>query len=158
MISEKDVLAVQNLWGDGIVKIGTLKNNKCECEAFASGFLNKLYAFKEGKVLFKPTKCAIKQFRSTKAEALSYFIAGKNRACIEDKGFAIYPWAKVRFENSNLILEKDRAIALGNYFFTDMQGQESKIEYTFGYKLIDGMLKIDVNHSSFPYKINDAIV
>ena len=74
-----------------------------------------------------------------------------DRACNEDKGFAINPWTKVRFENSNLILEENRAIAMGNYFFTDLDGNEAKVEYTFGYKLNNGQLKIDLHHSSFPY-------
>ena len=43
------------------------------------------------------------------------------------------------------------AIAMGNYFFTDLQGNEAKVEYTFGYKFIGGQLKIDLHHSSFPY-------
>ena len=101
--------------------------------------------------MFKPTKCEIEQFRPTKAEALSYFIAGENRACKEDKGFAINPWTKVRFENAGFILEEKRAIAMGNYFFTDLDGNEAKVEFTFGYKLVDGHLKIDLHHSSFPY-------
>jgi len=93
----------------------------------------------------------------SKAEALSYFIAGDDRACNEDKGFAIQPWTKVRFENTDLILEENRAIAMGNYFFTDLSGNEAKVEYTFGYKLVKGALKIDVHHSSFPYKIDVAV-
>ena len=40
---------------------------------------------------------------------------------------------------------------MGNYFFTDPSGNEAKVEFTFGYKLIDGQLKIDLHHSSFPY-------
>ena len=89
--------------------------------------------------------------RASKAEAKSYFIAGDDRACNEDKGFAIQPWTKVRFENTGMILEDNRAIAMGNYFFTDLDGNEAKVEYTFGYKLSNGALKIDVHHSSFPY-------
>ena len=96
----------------------------------------------------------MKQFRPTKAEALSYFIAGEDRVCKEDKGFAIQPWTKVRFENTGVILEENRAIAMGNYFFTDLEGSEAKVEYTFGYKAIDGDLKIDVHHSSFPYQMS----
>ena len=41
---------------------------------------------------------------------------------------------------------------MGNYFFTDLDGNEAKVEYTFGYKLFEGELKIDVHHSSFPFK------
>ena len=152
MITKEQVLDAQNLWGAGVVKIGSLKDNRTECEAFASQFLDDRYVFELGTVLFKPTKCELEQFRPTKPEALSYFIAGDDRACQEDKGFAINPWTKVRFENAGFILEENRAIAMGNYFFTDLNGDEAKVEYTFGYKLVDGVLKIDVHHSSFPYK------
>lgn len=151
MISKNQVLEAQTLWGNGVVKIGELRENRADCEAFASSFLDERYAFEAGQVLFKPTKCADIQFRPTKPEALSYFIAGENRACNEDKGFAIQPWTKVRFENTGFILEENRAIAMGNYFFTDLDGNEAKVEYTFGYKLIEGNLKIDLHHSSFPY-------
>ena len=153
MITQQEVEKIQNTWGDGVVKIGALKHDRKECEKFASEFLDNLYAFDKGKVLFKPTKCEKEQFRPTKSEALSYFISGDNRACDEDKGFAIQPWIKVRFENTGFILEIDRAISMGNYFFTDLDGNEAKVEYTFGYKSINGNLKIDLHHSSFPYSI-----
>ncbi|MDG1251052.1 MAG: hypothetical protein P8N55_03030 [Flavobacteriaceae bacterium] len=153
MITQQQVEKIQNTWGDGVVKIGALKHDRKECEKFASEFLDNLYAFDKGKVLFKPTKCEKEQFRPTKSEALSYFISGDDRACDEDKGFAIQPWTKVRFENTGFILEIDRAISMGNYFFTDLDGNEAKVEYTFGYKSINGNLKIDLHHSSFPYSI-----
>lgn len=154
MITKEQVLDAQNKWGEGVVKIGSLKENRVECEAFASEFLDNLYSFESGPVLFKPTKCAIEQFRPAKPQALSYFIAGENRACNEDKGFAIQPWTKVRFENSDFILEENRAIAMGNYYFTALDGNEAKVEYTFGYKLVNGKLKIDLHHSSFPFNPN----
>tara|TARA_Y200000002_G_scaffold52012_1_gene37715 strand:+ start:596 stop:1057 length:462 start_codon:yes stop_codon:yes gene_type:complete len=152
MVTKEQVLDVQQKWGSGVVKIGSLKDRRAECEAFASEFLDDRYAFEGENVLFKPTKCESEQFRPTKLEALSYFIAGDDRACNEDKGFAIQPWTNVRFENTGIILEENRAISMGNYFFTDLDGNEAKVEYTFGYKLIDGELKIDVHHSSFPFK------
>ena len=151
MITKDQVTEAQEKWGNGVVKIGALKEKRTECEAFASSFLDDRYAFASSTVLFKPTKCEIEQFRPTKSEALSYFIAGEDRACNEDKGFAIQPWTKVRFENTGIILEEKRAIAMGNYFFTDLNGNEAKVEYTFGYKLENGELKIDLHHSSFPY-------
>lgn len=152
MISKEQVLEIQENWGNGVVKIGSLKEDKTQCESFTNDFIDNLYAFKTNKVLFKPTKCETEQFRNSKPEAVSYFIAGDNRACKEDKGFAIQPWTKVRFENSDIILEEDRALAMGNYFFTDLDGNEAKVEYTFGYKLINDELKIDLHHSSFPFK------
>ena len=152
MITKEQVLEAQEKWGNGVVKIGALKNQRTECESFTSLFLDERYAFDSSLVIFKPTKCEIQQFRPTKAEALSYFIAGDDRACNEDKGFAIQPWTKVRFENAGIILEEERAISMGNYFLTDLDGNEAKVEYTFGYKLINNELKIDLHHSSFPYK------
>mgnify|MGYP001809202232 CR=1 FL=1 len=152
MITKEQVISAQNEWGNGVVKIGSLKNDRTSCESFTSEFLDKLYAYENGIVLFKPTKCEFEQFRPSKSEALSYFIAGDDRKCAEDKGFAIQPWTKVRFENSGgFILEEERAIAMGNYFFTDLDGNEAKVEFTFGYKLVDGELKIDLHHSSFPF-------
>lgn len=158
MITKEQVVEAQDSWGNGVVKIGELKENTTECEKFANEFLIKHYSFDNGPVLFKPTKCEIEQFRPTQLMALSYFIAGKDRICEEDKGFAINPWTKVRFENTDLILEENRTIAMGNYFFTDLSGNEAKVEYTFGYKLINEVLKIDVHHSSFPYVINEPSV
>lgn len=158
MITKEQVLSAQENWGAGVVKIGALKDNRNDCVKFANEFLSKRYSFDNGPVLFKPTKCEIEQFRSTQLQALSYFVAGEDRSCDEDKGFAIQPWTKVRFENTDLILEENRAIAMGNYFFTDLNGNEAKVEYTFGYKLIDGELQIDVHHSSFPYTIDEPAV
>ena len=151
MITEQQIINIQNQWGAGVVKIGTLRSNRTECKTFASEFLDKHYCFGKSTVLFKPTKCAQQQFRPTKDEATSYFIAGDDRACNEDKGFAINPWTKVRFENTGFILEENRALAMGNYFFTDLEENEAKVEYTFGYQLIERVLKIDLHHSSFPY-------
>ena len=150
-VTKKLVLAAQERWGAGVVKIGSLMNDPKECDAFASKFLDELYAFQTGKVLFKPTKCAENQFRPTKEEAMSYFIAGDMKKFDEDSGFAITPWTKVRFENSGIIVEKKRGIAMGNYYFTDTSGKETKVEYTFGYKLVKGKLKIDLHHSSIPF-------
>ncbi|MCT4583087.1 MAG: hypothetical protein N4A35_16875 [Flavobacteriales bacterium] len=152
MITKEQVIEAQEQWGRGVVKIGALKEDRLACEKYTEEFLDKQYAFELGEVLFKPTKCALEQFRPTKQKAKSYFIAGEDRSCEEDKGFAIQPWLKVRFENSGIILEASRAIAMGNYFFSDVNGEEVKVEYTFGYQLVDGNLKIDLHHSSFPYQ------
>ena len=66
MITKEKVLEAQNEWGNGVVKIGSLKADRSECESFTSDFLDQLYSFQTGPVLFKPTKCAIEQFRPQK--------------------------------------------------------------------------------------------
>ena len=58
-------------------------------------------AFKIVDVLFKPTKACIKQFRTSKEDFTSYFIANNNLHK-EDKGFALEPWKKITFENFNI--------------------------------------------------------
>lgn len=150
-ITKADVLSAQAKWAEGVVKIGSLKDNKEELEKYTDQFLNERYAFDLGKVLFKPTKCAVQQFRPTKPDAFSYFIAGDKKQYAEDSGFAVTPWTNIRWENSDFILENGRAIAMGNYYFTDTSGGETKVEYTFGYKKVDGDLKIDLHHSSLPF-------
>jgi len=151
MITKQEVENAQKAWGEGVVKIGSLKEEQEKCESYTQDFLDERYDFENKEVLFKPTKTAIRQFRPTKEGALSYFIGG-NAEYSEDKGFALQPWTKVRFENAALILEENRALAMGNYFFTDLNGDETKVEYTFGYtKIKDGNLKIDLHHSSLPF-------
>lgn len=58
MIIKEQVVAAQKEWGAGIVKIGALKDNRAECEAFTSEFLDKLYAFDKGVVLQMLEMCS----------------------------------------------------------------------------------------------------
>lgn len=153
MITKSQIHEAQRKWGDGIVKIGTLKDNESECLEFTKSFLNTLYDFENNDVLFKPTKAAEEQFRPNFQMALSYFLGGSNSFCSEDDGFAMKAWVDVKFANSGFIIENERAIAMGNYFFTDSSGAVVKVEYTFGYKLRNGNLVIDLHHSSLPFSL-----
>ena len=153
MITKNQIHETQKKWGDGIVKIGALKDNESECLEFTSSFLNSLYDFENNDVLFKPTKAAEQQFRPNFEMALSYFLGGSKSYCSEDEGFAMKPWLDVKFVNSAFIIENERAIAMGNYFFTDSSGAVVKVEYTFGYKLRNGSLVIDLHHSSLPFSL-----
>ncbi len=150
MIIKEEVLAAQKAWGNALVKIGSLKTNMALCEKEAEIQIKKLYAVDEKEILFKPTKAAEIQFRPTLEAAKSYFIGGSEKYP-EDHGFALQPWTKVRFENTGIILEENRAIAMGNYYFTDLSGDETKVEYTFGYIKTGDGLKIDLHHSSLLY-------
>merc|ERR1712048_1079633 len=151
-ITEPEVLAVQKKWGEGIVEIGKLVGSPEKASAKAQSVIDTLYGYKTGPVLFKPTKAAEKPFRLDPAAALSYFVSG-NTAFPEDKGFALKPWTGVRFENNGVLLEGTTALAQGNYFFTDTDGKETKVEYTFGYfRDSAGQLRINLHHSSLPFK------
>lgn len=150
-ITKEEIIAAQEQWGAGIVKIGKAFTDKADYEAVAKDHIATLYAYEQSTVLFKPTKAAQQQFRGTDAEALSYFVA-TNGVCPEDKGFAIQPWTAVRFENTGFVSAGNSALAMGNYYFTDLDGVETKVEYSFGYmKDSSGNLRINLHHSSVPF-------
>ena len=145
-ITKEEILSAQKAWGDGIVAIGAAKDP----EKAAMELIDKLYGYDIGPVLFKPTKASVVEFRDTKEEALSYFVSGKEP---EDKGFALAPYTKVRFDNKGIIIDCDSALAQGNYYFTKTDGTEIKVDYSFGYaEDKHGHLKINLHHSSLPYK------
>ena len=145
-ITKNDVLAAQQAWGDAIVAIGQAKTPEIE----AQNTLDRLYAYDISTVLFKPTLASNEPFRGTEKEALSYFVGGN---ISEDKGFALAPYNKVRFENEGIITYCNTAISMGEYFFTKTDGNEIKVEYTFGYlRDENGDLKINLHHSSLPYQ------
>ena len=147
-ITVDEVKEAQIAWGNGIVKIGKAEDPK----PVAIAHIDQFYGFDEGEVLFKPTLASVDQFRGTKKEALSYFI-GQDMA--EDKGFALAPYTSVRWENEGIVTAGDTAMAMGNYFFTDTSGNETKVEYSFGYvRDEDGDLKINLHHSSMPFAPN----
>ena len=147
---EEDIINIQKEWASGIVKMGELSNNRDSLESFTSDFLDKIYDF-QNQVLFKPTKAANEQFRNSKGSAYSYFIAGDDRECQEDNGFALSNWTEILFDNSNIIINEDIAIAMGNYTFKN-EVSKIKVEYSFVYKNYGNEIKIILHHSSLPYK------
>ena len=150
MVSIEEVDQAQKAWGEGIVKIAKAHRDGGDYIGLAENHIRTLYAYGQGKVLFKPTLASIEQFRSTPETALSYFVAS-NGACPEDKGFAIKGWTKVRFENSGVVTHQTGALAMGNYYFTGPDGSETKVEYSFGYIPDEnGKLRIQLHHSSVP--------
>ena len=147
------ILDYQTKWANGIVEIGKTKNNFDESSSVTSKFINQLYDFQNGNVQFKPTKASENQFRNDFDSALSYFI-GNNPNFSEDSGFALKPWVNVEFKNESINIYGDIGIAMGNYFFTDENGDKIKVEYSFVYKRVGDSLKIVLHHSSLPYSSN----
>lgn len=148
-ITEAQVIEAQTTWGNGIVAISSVHAEDGDYKARATEHINTLYAYGDTAVMFKPTLAAEDQFRETFDEALDYFI-GKEGT--EDSGFAIKGWTNTRWENNGIYTDGDSAMAMGNYYFTGPDGNETKVEYTFGYVLDDeGNLKINLHHSSLPY-------
>jgi hypothetical protein len=123
-ITEADVQAAQQAWGEGIVTIGQAYTNGADYRAAATAHIEQFYAYGDHTILFKPTLAADEQFRGDFDGALSYFVGGSIE---EDGGFAIAPYTNVRWENEGTIIDSDSAMAMGNYFFTTTEGQEVKV-------------------------------
>jgi hypothetical protein len=151
-ITAEEVTAAQIAWGEGIVAIGEVFTAEGDFSARAAEHIATHYAYgDDSTILFKPTLAAQDQFRETTEEALSYFVGTEGS---EDKGFAIAPYTAVRWENNGTVIDEDgdMAVAMGNYFFTGTDGNETKVEYSFAYeKDENGDLKIVLHHSSLPY-------
>ncbi|MFW6369877.1 MAG: hypothetical protein ACOC10_01575 [Bacteroidota bacterium] len=150
-LTDEMILSAQKSWADGILKIGNAFRNGDDYRSLAEEFINNHYGYREGVVLFKPTLASIEQFRETFEKALSYFISG-NPKYPEDQGFAIKHWVNIKFENTGIMVMGHRAVAMGNYYFTDDTQNTTKVEYTFGYFINGaGEIKINLHHSSIPY-------
>jgi hypothetical protein len=151
MITKEAVLAFQKNWGECIIDIGKTYQNNGDFGYEATNFISNLYAYDSEQVLFKPTLASKNQFRLTKTSALSYFIGG-NSSFTEDKGFAIKGWTNVRWENAGISIIDKTAICMGNYYFTNIDG-ELKVEFSIVlHELDNGDLKIILHDSHLPYQ------
>merc|ERR1719238_1020026 len=99
------------------------------------------------------------------SDAMSYFVGhgAVDNGYKEDGGFAINGgkgWSDVVFDNHQIDLNGNTAIAMGNYYFTcATTGEKAMVEYTFGYKRsTDGKIRIFLHHSSVPYSTGSGPV
>ncbi len=148
-ITQNDVEGAQSAWGDAVVAIGKAGR---QAPSVAETAARSAYAFDLGPIQFKPTLASEQPFRPDLEGTLSYFVSGNSRY-EEDKGFALQPWSKVRFDNHAVKMQGNIAIAMGHYYFTGPDGQETKVEYTKGYvKTPDERVLIFLQDSSLPYQ------
>ncbi len=162
-LTEIEVEQLQANWANAIKTCSKIYMEKGDYIGAAAGAAGELYGYGHHQVLFKPTKAAEKPFRPTAQEAMSYFVGGEvvDGGYKEDGGFAINGgkgFSKVIFTNHNIDINGPMAIAMGDYVFTcATTGDESKVEYTFGYKRCsDGKARIFLHHSSVPFKVPGA--
>ncbi len=150
-ISFEEIEQIQNDWGNSIINIGKIYIGKGDYNTAAKNHVKRFYGYEEGKVLFKPTLASLYPFRLTVESAESYFVGG-NPKFPRDSGFALKPWINVRFENAGIIIMKQYAVSMGNYFFRDLDEKEEKVEFSLGFfRSENGNLKINLHHSSLPF-------
>ena len=155
LILETDLFEARVAWGDGIVNISKSyqEDGINKATQSAGAMLDKLYGFNIGPVLFKPTLSGgVQTFRSTKDGALSYFV-GQNEKYPLDTGFGIKNWCEITSETSAVFIDRDIAMWMGWVSLVDQNGNLTKVDKSWGYKLDgDGYLKIMLHHSSLPYE------
>jgi hypothetical protein len=157
VITYEEVNAAQQAWCDALVKIGKLSEEGGDYKAFAEQVLSDAYNYDNGKVFFKPTLAYGDQtFRNDKRGALAYFI-GNDAQYPNDKGFALTPWVKARYDNAGpnnegIQIYGSIAITMGNVWVTDKSGKEVMVDKTWVFKKgKDGKLRIIVHKSSLPF-------
>ena len=154
-INEGTLDQARNDWGLGILKISEAYESSGidKARVVANEFLDNLYGFEFGPVLFKPTLSGgSKTFRPSKEGALSYFI-GENLNYPNDTGFGIKYWRKVDSDTSAIFIEENVAMWIGWVTLVNNNGDEVKVDKSWGYRKDDnGRLKIVLHHSSLPYE------
>ena len=157
-ITKAEVNAAQQAWCDALVAIGKVSTEEGgDAKALATKVLSEAYDYDNGKVFFKPTLAYGKNtFRPTKEGALAYFVGGDPNFP-EDKGFALTPWVKARYDNlgdgdDGIQIHGDIAITMGNVWVTKKDGTEVMVDKTFVFKKgEDGKLRLIVHKSSLPF-------
>lgn len=157
IITYDEVNAAQQAWCDALVKIGKLHEEGGDYKAFAEQVLSDAYNYDYGKVFFKPTLAYGEQtFRTDKKGALAYFVGG-DKDYPNDKGFALTPWVKARYDNvgnnnEGIQIYGSVAITMGNVWVTGKDGKEVMVDKTFVFKKSkDGKLRLIVHKSALPF-------
>jgi len=157
VITYDEVNAAQQAWCEALVHIGKLKEEGGDYKGYAEQFLSETYNYDKGKVFFKPTLAYGEQtFRNEKKGALAYFVGG-DPDYPTDKGFALKPWVKARYDNAGdanqgIQIYGSVAITMGNVWVTDKEGNEVMVDKTWVFKKgSDGKLRIIVHKSALPF-------
>ena len=153
-INEKQLMQARVAWGNGMIAISRAygESGIVEAKTVANNFLDDIYGFDLGPVLFKPTLSGgAKTFRPTKEGALSYFV-GHDSTYPLDSGFAIKSWHEIKSETCAAFFDQNVAMWMGWITLIDKDGQSVKVDKSWGYKKLEnGILKIILHHSSLPY-------
>lgn len=154
-ITETDLEKARITWGNNCIAVSKAYENGGidEARSLANSVLDTAYGYNLGPVLFKPTLASgEKTFRPTKEGALAYFVGHDDKYPL-DSGFKIRGWRHCTSETSASFIEGDIAMWMGWVTLTDKDGQETKVDKSWGYKKdSDGTLRIILHHSSLPYQ------
>lgn len=155
-ITEAEVIAAQQAWGNALVAIATEYDNKGHAAAkkLAGEIIDSAYGYNLGPVLFKPTLAngeGEQTFRTSRDGAVSYFVGG-DPTFAQDSGFALKGWRSFEIDNAGILITGNSATSMGHVTVIDAKGNRTTVDKTWGYvRGPDGKLRIVVHHSSLPY-------
>ena len=156
-INEEQLTQARLAWGNGMIAISKAyeESDITEAKIIANDFLDDVYGFELGPVLFKPTLSGGAQtFRPTKDGALSYFV-GHDPTYPSDSGFGIKSWHEVSSETCAAFFDQDVAMWMGSVTLISKDGHSITVDKSWGYKKVkNGALKIILHHSSLPYDLD----
>jgi len=154
-ITHNEIDNILNKWKNGLLEISKSYKRGGEYQNIAAEYIENLYNYINGQVLFKPTLASEKMFRDTFEGAMSYFISG-NKDFPEDLGFALNSWQDIKFVISGYITEDKMAMVMGNKILIDTAGKKTIANFTMGFtrKPNNGDLIISLHHSSLPFVQN----
>lgn len=155
-ITEAEVIAAQNEWGNALVAIATEYDNNGHAAAkkLAGEIIDSAYGYNLGPVLFKPTLAngeGEQTFRTSRDGAVSYFVGGDPKFA-QDGGFALKSWRSFEIDNAGILITGNSATSMGHVTVIDAKGNRTTVDKTWGYvRGPDGKLRIVLHHSSLPY-------
>lgn len=112
-------------------------------EAVVSCDIEKLMSLYDPEAILKPTVSSV--IRRTPEDIKLYFVGGEK---FSDKGFLNKEICKIFFKRKPPLIEDRFAIDVGEYIFTQKNGNEIQAHYTFCYKWLNAQLFIITQHSS----------
>lgn len=161
-ITEKEINEAQATWCRRLVEISRAymerERRGDEYKTLARNFVDELYDnWEDRQVFFRPTLAlAPRNFRTTRAGALAYFIGGDPNFP-DDKGFIKLNWIDARYDN---VIEGKEAIqrhgnigiAMGNVYLTpevSTDGKDTVVDKVFVYrKYEEGDVRLIVHNSA----------
>jgi len=157
-VSKREVLQAQKAWGKSIKRISKVYNQGGDYAAEARQAVAELYNESSTRVLFDPhNKLKEFEFRPRAAQAMCYIAGSKvdDLDGLDEIGFEVggKGWSDVEFDNHQIELTENLAVAVGSYYFTCAETSGIKeVDYTLGYKKSDdGKPRILFHHSSVPF-------
>jgi hypothetical protein len=162
-ITPEEIDEAQELWCAGLIEISKAymdrENQGDKYKTLARNFVDEMYDnWETRQVFFRPTLAlAPRNFRTTRAGALAYFIGENLEEFPDDKGFIKLNWIHARHDN---LVEGKRAIqthgtigiAMGHVFLTpevSTDGKDTVVDKIFVYrKYGEHNLKLIVHNSA----------